>query len=312
MKSLKLLLLLILGLSIFNCGTEVNPPKSTPNQFAMVTKNSSDNFNRYWYQGKAEITSYELEQARYGEIRKGDAVLIFVTEDFSKKKQVKLDNPSANPKDAIPVLKLNMTRKFNTGVYPYSIMQSSFTPVDLKKHPNTLKVTSSSQEWCGHTFMQLNLEKNNFDTQLFSYFESEGDKRTKLDKTVLEDELWAKIRIDPKQLPQGEFDIIPSTIYARLKHIPFRNEKATAELKENANEMQYQLNYKNLDRKLTIVFEKAFPHQIISWEESFKSGFGSSAKNLITKATRKKSILLDYWSKNGNEDLHYRKELGLD
>jgi len=124
--------------------------------------------------------------------------------------------------------------------------------------------------------------------------------------------LWSLIRIDPKQLPQGEFDIIPSTIYARLKHIPFRNEKAIGQLKENGDAMHYQLNYKNLDRKLTIVFEKAFPHQIISWEESFKSGYGSNAKNLITRATRKKFILLDYWSKNGNEDLHYRKELGLE
>ena len=140
----------------------------------------------------------------------------------------------------------------------------------------------------------------------------EGDKKMKLEKSVLEDELWAKIRIDPKQLPQGEFDIIPSTTYARLKHIPFRNEKATAQLKEDGNKMHYQLSYKNLDRKLNIVFKKAFPHEILSWEESFKSGFGSNAKTLVTKATRKKSILLDYWSRNGNEDLHYRKELGLE
>ena len=33
----------------------------------------------YWYAGEAEITSYELNQARYGEIHKGKAVTVFVT-----------------------------------------------------------------------------------------------------------------------------------------------------------------------------------------------------------------------------------------
>ena len=88
------------------------------------------NFNSYWYQGKAELTSYNLEQARYGEMREGQAVLIFVTEDFSKSKQVKLDNPGAAGDDAEKVLKLNMTKKFDTGLYPYSMMSSVFTPVN--------------------------------------------------------------------------------------------------------------------------------------------------------------------------------------
>ena len=43
-----------------------------------------DEFADYWYRGQAEITSYDLEQARYGELRSGTAVLVFVTEDFSK------------------------------------------------------------------------------------------------------------------------------------------------------------------------------------------------------------------------------------
>ena len=46
-------------------------------------------FRQYWYQQKAELTRYSLDQARYGEIRKGESVLIFVTEPFFKDKQVK-------------------------------------------------------------------------------------------------------------------------------------------------------------------------------------------------------------------------------
>lgn len=306
--------ILAFGLLLFltNCGNDHSFSTSSKNPLAVQTKNSADPFNEYWYQGKAEITSYDLQQARYGEIREGSAVLVFVTEDFSKKNHVKLDNPRRNPKDAIPVLKLNMTRKFNTGIYPYSMMMSSFTPIDLKKNPSTLKVTNSSQEWCGHTFMQLNLGKYSYESQLFSYFESEGDNTTRLERTLLEDELWSKIRIDPNSLPIGNIDIIPSTTYARLKHIDFKNEKATTSLKEKGEEMHFHLFYKNLDRKLSIVFEKAFPHEIISWEETYKDGYGASAKKMTTKGTRKKTIMLDYWSKNGIEDAHYRKELGLE
>ena len=283
MIDLKKILWLSLLLFLLSCGNENSSPTQSKNPLAIQTKNSADPFNEYWYQGKAEITSYDLQQARYGEMREGSAVLVFVTEDFSKKNQVKLDDPSHNPKDAIPVLKLNMTRKFNTGIYPYSMMMSSFTPIDLKKNPSTLKVTNSSQEWCGHTFMQLNLGKYSYESQLFSYFESEGDKTTRLERTLLEDELWSKTRIDPSSLPQGNIDIIPSTTYARLKHIDFKNEKATASLKEKGEEMHFHLVYKNLDRKLSIVFEKAFPHQIISWEESYKEGYGSRAKTMTTK-----------------------------
>ncbi|MEM6965193.1 MAG: hypothetical protein AAF573_10520 [Bacteroidota bacterium] len=297
---------------LFGCTDQETSSTTPQNAYAMTTNLKSNAFKDYWYQGKAEITSYDLEQVRYGEIRQGNAVMIFVTEDFSKKKQVKLDNPSATPDDAVSVLKLNMTRKFNTGIYPYSIMQSSFTPVDLEKYPNTLKVTSSSQEWCGHTFMQLNLKKNNYESEVRSYFESEGDTKTRLNKTLLEDEIWSIIRINPNKLPQGEIDIIPSTIYARLRHIDFKNEKAIASVEEKGSETHFQLQYKNLNRTLKIVFEKAFPHQIIAWEESSRSGYGGNTPTLTTKGKRKKSIMLDYWSKNGLGDSHYRAELGLE
>lgn len=42
----------------------------------------SQEFKSYWYSNEAEITSYKLEQARYGEMRDGTAVLIYVTEPF--------------------------------------------------------------------------------------------------------------------------------------------------------------------------------------------------------------------------------------
>src|SRR5262245_19023266 len=79
-----------------------------------------DQFHGYWYQQKAELARYALSQARYGEIHKGESVLIFVTEPFWKDKQVKYE--FGDKTDSLSVLKLNFTRKFYTGIYPYSVM----------------------------------------------------------------------------------------------------------------------------------------------------------------------------------------------
>ena len=272
-------------------------------------------FNKYWYAGKAEITRYALEQARYGEIREGDAVLIFVTEDFLIDKQVKHEFGDA--KNAVSVLKLNFTRKFYTGVYPYSMMTSIFTPVDVSKQ-STLKVTSSSQEWCGQTFMQLNARKDKIQVQLRSYFQREGDQEVELNSALLEDEVWTKIRLAPQTLPTGNLKIVPGAQFARLRHVPLKVENATAKLTSftdkslSGNEVQvYSVNYKELKRILVITFEKNFPYRILSWEESQMSGYGPNAKMLTTKAVKTHAIKSDYWSKNKLSDSHLRKELGL-
>ena len=52
----------------------------------------SEEFKKCWFDGKAEISNYSLTHSRYGSIRKGSAVLIYVTEDFlpkNKSKQIK-------------------------------------------------------------------------------------------------------------------------------------------------------------------------------------------------------------------------------
>lgn len=270
-------------------------------------------FGKHWYQGKAELTSYTLEQARYGEMRQGKAVLIFVTEDFSKKKQVKLDDYTRAGEDAVKVLKLNLTKKFNTGIYPYSMMSSVFTPVYGKENPQTLKVTTSSQEWCGHSFTQINLKADTYRVQHHSYFESEGEQTVDLNQVLLEDEVWNKIRINPEALPTGEIPIIAGTLYQRLAHTPFQVETARAHLEAvGDDEKAYTLTYQERDRTLTIRFKTASPHEIIGWEETYMDGFGAKAQPLTTRATRDQSMMLDYWSRNSNADDALRAALNLD
>jgi hypothetical protein len=274
---------------------------------------SYESWGDYWYQGKAELTSYTLEQARYGEIRKGEAVLIFVTEDFSKEKQVKLDNPSEVEDDEkVKVLKLNQNRKFITGIYPYSLMASIFTPVKTAASlSKTLKATASTQEWCGQTFIQLNLDENDYRVQSYSYFESEGDRTKLLDGGMLEDELWNMIRIEPKNIPTGEVQLVPSLFYIRLMHIPVKNYTATIQKSVENNEAVVRVDYTDIDRSFTIYYSTTFPYEIIGWEERYTSGFGQDKKELITRATKKERILLDYWNFNAIEDEDLRDKLEL-
>ena len=267
--------------------------------------------NNYWFQGKAEISSYELEQSRYGEIHKGSAVLIFVTEDFSKSKQVKLDYPSKQPEDAIKVLKLNSTRKFLTGIYPYSMMSSVFTPFDQAEYMPSLKLTTSSQEWCGHTFTQFNFQEKTqlYHYEQFSYFESEGDVSSNLKTDLIEDEIWTLIRLNPEKIPTGKLNVLPSGTFLRLSHLKIKAYEANITITEAKMMKKLTINYENLKRKLTIHFNKNFPHEIDSWEEELFSNF--TKKTMITKAVKKKRILVDYWNKNKNKDRRLVLELDL-
>lgn len=298
----EILFWVIIGLLtiLSSCKKETSTKDLTSNFETRLATNESFNkkelsqeFKNYWYAGEAEITSYKLEQARYGEIHEGTAVLVYVTEDFSPNKQVKADRKSP---ENIPVLKLNATKKFNTGIYPYSIMQSTFYPVSNNKH--AIKVSSSIQEWCGQVYSQLN-NKDQFEIMSHSYFESEADEHFKLEKTILENELWAQLRINPKSLPTGNLQIIPSFEYIRLRHKPIKAYHATATLTNNS----YSITYPDLDRVLTINFNSNFPYDILSWEESIG--------NLTTKATRLKTIKSAYWSKNRNKDEVLRDTLQL-
>ncbi len=265
----------------------------------------SKDFKEYWYAGNAEITSYKLEQARYGEIREGTSVLIYVTEPFVANKQVKADR---NNPENIPVLKLNSTKKYLTGIYPYSIMSSNFYPV----HDNqqAIKVTFSAQEWCGQVFAQIN-NREKFNIKSFSYFESEGDNDFELEKNILENELWNRIRINPFDLPVGEFKMIPSLEYIRMAHKELKAYNSITTLSEMDGMNTYKITYPALERTLEIKFDAAFPYAIDSWSESFKSGFGDRAKTMTSKATKIKTLKTPYWQQNGNNDISLRDSLGL-
>ncbi|MFS4416862.1 septum formation inhibitor Maf [Maribacter sp. 2307ULW6-5] len=259
----------------------------------------------HWYAGKAEISSYRLQQVRYGEKREGQAVLVYVTEPFLPKVQVKADR--AHP-DNIPVLKLNATKNYLTGIYPYSIMSSTFFPVYQEGH--AVKVTFSAQEWCGQTFMQLN-NRDGFHIVSHSYFEGEADQDITLEEAVLENELWTQLRLDPDALPTGNFLAIPSFEYLRLEHKEIKAYEATAKLENADGKRNYSIDYPELGRGLTLFFEDEAPYQITGWEERSTRGQGENARTLTSTAQLINTLNTPYWEQNGNEHAHLRDSLGL-
>lgn len=303
----------LLGTVLFSCGENrkdvagklasehPNNKQDSPSPERSLT----EDFKKYWYAGDAEITSYTLKQARYGEMREGHAVLIYVTEPFLNNEQVKADEHHA---DNIPVLKLNTTKNFLTGIYPYSIMTSSFYGVHDNKH--AVKITNSVLEWCGHVYAQLN-NRDKFEVTAHSYFEKEGDQHLTLEKANLENEIWNKIRINPKNLPVGDFEMVPALEYIRLGHIDFKAYQAVGNLQEDTTHCTYEIRYPELQRTLVIKFGKDFPYPIENWEESYKSGFGSNAIMLSTEATKIKTLKTTYWQQNKNKDVFLRDSLGL-
>lgn len=272
-------------------------------------------FNSYWYQGLAELSRYDLKQSRYGQVRQGEAVLVYVTEDFSTAKQVKSDlgESAATTK----VLKLNQHRRFETGIYPYSVLTSSFVPT--KGSTNPIKVVGTVQEWCGQTFMQLNHRANNYELLLRSYFESEGDQSLSIPATWSEDGLWNLVRRGPKLLPTGAVDVLPGFHDVRMRHQPMRAQSAKASLATLASSdfiprphLLYTLDYTSTSRHLQLYIESTFPHRILAWQESQGTklipGKRTDAPD-VTQATLTRSMLLDYWNKNSNADSALAKTL---
>lgn len=271
--------------------------------------------NKYWTQGKAEVNVYEVSQNRYRENHPGQLVSVFVTEDFLTEKQVK--NESYSKPNSTWILKNIQLKKFTTGVYDYSLFSSVFTPIDRKKFPKSLKVSASSQEWCGTIYTQFNLIFNtDYKVEQRSYFENEGDISTRIKRPILEDEVFTVLRMNPAFLKVGRVQMIPAANYIQLKHLTLQSYEAKASLKAYIKEdlpgdnlMEYTIEYAQLKRTMRIVFENKAPYKVVGWFETFPSAFDKKMRT--TKVILKKQKMLPYWSQNSLKDAKLREELGL-
>ncbi len=257
----------------------------------------------YWFNG-AEITSYTLSQSRYGENHPGNVELIYVTEPFLTNQQVKNESGKSGRGPSADVLKLNSMSTFNTGLYSYRTMASTFRPLDLENFPFALKSTTSIQDWCGQSFTQMNFDRDSWKNEIRSYFEKPADVNRILRLAPLEETLWITLRLNPKALPVGKFRSIPAATFLRFHHLATGPYQTIAKRSNNGSRSTYTLRYPSLQRVLTIVHDTKFPHVIRSWKDTTPDG--------TTTATFKRQLQqVPYWNLNKPSDAALRKRLAL-
>lgn len=258
------------------------------------------------WSGAAEISVYELKQERYGNIIDGEAVLIYVREPFLKDRQVKDESGSGE----FQVLKLNATRDFKTGVYPYRTLMSVFHPLVDKADNKALKVTTSVQEWCGHVYMQANRRDGVTKTEVRSYFENEeGNSYEEKSSVLLEDEVWTMLRINPGQLPVGQTEMIQGSLASRFGHFKPIAAPVVTQWRAGGSKdsLVYEIFYKKSGRKLAIEISNGSPYSILGWSEEGEKGLLSSGK------LKKRIENVDYWNYNDEKSgKKLRKKLGLE
>jgi hypothetical protein len=270
-----------------------------------------DHFSEQWYDSKAEINVYKLSQARYGELRNGgQAILIFVTEDFIPDRQVKYE---FGEDKKITVLKLNQIKRFVTGIYDYSMMSSVFLP--LQEDGPSIKTTHSSQDWCGHTWLQFNSQNNEYIYKGFSYFQAEADQEIRMKKVYTENDIALIYRINPSYDFSTIKEMIPSPDYLRMKHqtvaaypveIIGKDLIDSSMSKDSLREIR--IHFTSLARYVSYFFEKNNEFRLMGWTDQYQD----SPKNkemIESKAVLTKSMRTPYWSQNTLADSLLRIEL---
>lgn len=260
-------------------------------------------YQDYWFQA-AEVSSFALTQQQYGQPRSGQAVLIYVTEPFLEGRAVKYEGRGPGDQ-VVTVLKLNRMRNFLTGIYPYSLMTSVFTPYEPGYDVQPLKVTTSLQDWCGQSFYQLNQRDGGLTIQWRSYFQDPGDGEVAMTDFPVEDNIWNLIRLAPDGLPQGGCLMVPSFEFARLAHVPPGPQEVTCTTATKGDASTYTITYPKLGRVLAITYQTQFPHRILGWRERRSANAKWTEAKLIT------TKIMPYWEQNQPADTKLRKELGL-
>jgi hypothetical protein len=267
---------------------------------------ASSAFWQAWGDGNAEMSSYRAVSSRYGAPREAELVLIYVTEPLDRATLVK-DDAAERP---VNVLKLNVSEKFDTGVYPYSVMTSVFAPVDAYRAERfqPVKLTLTAQEWCGHVFRGVWPGEAGFRSALYSYFASEGEADQQVDAppgTLYEDALLIQLRELDGPFAGGDDwsgHLVPALWQQRRTHealsaVPATITRADAR-RDGTPVTRFTLAYDGYTRTYDV--EQSAPRRVLGWQTS-----------LGDRAELEATDRLPYWQLNAPGDESARARFGL-
>lgn len=267
-----------------------------------------------WGDGRAEVNGYALTQARYGELRPGEAVLVFVAETFTAAQRVKSDGGHT---DEFPVLKVLDSRNFQTGIYDYRVVSSAFLRLDGRQ-PLGLpsKVSLSVQEWCGAAYDQILVDEGGYRRILHSYFDGEADQSQQgpLKRGgVFADAVPALVRgLVGEWLAPGQTRTVPyltSLLEARFSHTSPAWTEAVIHRSEDVRQVDVPAGfYEAYDVEVAVkgglvttwTVQAGEPHRVLAWRRS------DGEQGTLLGSTRMK-----YWEEHKQGDEALRRELGL-
>lgn len=243
-------------------------PAIPQNVVVAINQQTNAVFQKYWKTQDIESTKFILKQ---DSLIIGEATLSYNLKELGK------DQPNG----AILSLSSNFSQKIIQENYNYSESSTAITPLNTPLYPHALSIVSSSQSNEGTDFLSFQPEPKSYLFVGRNSVEPEKEIRKITEKGNLEDEIWAKIRMNPDALPQGEIEMIPSLGYWNKIHESPSAQEVKAELKgvENNPKLKiYSLDYPELKRKLEITFEANFPFQIMEFRETIEGKTVKSAR----------------------------------
>jgi hypothetical protein len=276
-------------------------------------------FDTRWHDGRAELDGYRYTITRYGQKRQGQAVMIYVTEPWSRGKRVKVEDASKNPADVFDVLKLNLVRDFQTGIYDYNTMVSLF----VASHDfSPVEVTFTSAEWCGNVYAKVLFDNDTVNETLFSYFEDEtGTKSIERPRDGLaQDALFILLRgLRGAFLSPGGKRAVPllsGILESRLRHQPLQ--WSTAEIERSgtpvsirvpsgnwSNAVYYEVRVQD-GRTGRFWIEPDRDGRVLKWSWT-ESGKGEASESGELTGTLRTA----YWKENGPGNERLLRQLGL-
>lgn len=305
--------ILAAGVCLLHCSGSVEGRTPAPRRARLPefpdrpSTRASEEFGRTWHDGKAEMSSYDAVISRYDAPREAEVVLVTVTEPMDRRTWVKDDEVRGD--DRVEVLKLNASLKFQTGIYPYSILTSVFMPVDAWRPERfePVKITMSAQEWCGHVFHAIWPGADGFAERRMSYFAQEGDRDEVVAApgALYEDALFVQLRELDGPFHGGRDwrgTLVPSLWGSRRGHFAARPTPATITRSALEGEAIRQTRFDLVagDHRASFVVEAEAPRRILQWTTSEGD-----------RATIRKTARLPYWELNHPGDEVRRTEIGL-
>ena len=307
----------LLAMGLLTCTDRSRSDASSP----LRLSRSPEGFWEVWSDGKAELNGYAVTQRRYGDPRPGEAVLIFVTETMRHDVRAKTNTETA---DSFPVMKLNAVLDFQTGIYDYNIMTSTFIPLSGETPRGiATKSTFSMQEWCGNTHAEIRADHEFGDPvsgmsfRTSHYFDESPVEDTSLPlpaNAVMADALPVLVRgLAGSFVAPGEtmdVALLPRLVDAHMQQtaVGWRPGELSRGLKSTLTEVpagrfathNFSVTQQGVVSH-TFHVEAAPPHRLIAWEGA------DGERGELTG-----SIRAEYWNQNRAEHTTLRNRIGLE